>query len=152
MIVIIQRVKQASVSVDQHIVANITHGFLLLLGIEQNDTPHDTLTLVSKISKLRVFPDADYKMNLSIHDVKGSILLVSQFTLCADTKRGNRPSFVRAMQPDVAKNMYLQFGNELEKLKIPVQYGQFGAAMHVNLVNEGPVTIILESANGELKS
>ena len=148
--VVIQRVSSASVSVNNQLISKIGLGFLILLGIEAGDSTTDSKTLVAKISKLRIFPDDKDKMNRSIIDVAGQILLVSQFTLCALTRHGNRPSFTNAMAPDIAERMYLDFGKSLESLGIPVCYGQFGAMMDVSLVNDGPVTIIIKTRNGEI--
>lgn len=145
---VIQRVSSASVTVDNHLISSIKKGFLILLGVEIGDTQSDLKTLSAKISKLRIFADENDKMNLSIKDIHGEILLVSQFTLCAQTKHGNRPAFTSAMPPASADAMYKAFGKELENLGIPVQYGQFGAMMDVELLNDGPVTIIMESKNG----
>ena len=145
---VIQRVSSASVTVDNRCISAIQRGFLILLGVEENDLSSDIQTLTQKISKLRIFADENDKMNLSIRDIGGEILLVSQFTLCAQTKHGNRPAFIKAMAPQIANDMYLAFGKSLESLGIPVKYGQFGAMMDVALVNDGPVTIIIESKNG----
>lgn len=145
---VIQRVKSASVGVSGKKISEIGKGFLILLGVEKSDTRADLEALVKKISKLRIFSDAAGRMNLALGDVGGSILLVSQFTLCANARHGNRPAFVDAMDGGEARLIYLDFGAELEKSGIPVAYGQFGADMEVSLVNDGPVTIILESRGG----
>ncbi|MBQ9396510.1 MAG: D-tyrosyl-tRNA(Tyr) deacylase [Proteobacteria bacterium] len=147
---VIQRVSSASVTVGGQRISSIGKGFLILLGVETGDTANDLKTLTAKISKLRIFADENDKMNLSIMDVHGEILLVSQFTLCAQTRHGNRPAFTSAMPPAEADAMYQAFGKALENLGIPVQYGQFGAMMDVALVNDGPVTILMESQNGVL--
>ena len=147
---VIQRVKQASVQVNGEYISKIGKGFLILLGIEANDQESDLQALVSKIAKLRIFADEADKMNLSIRDIGGEILLVSQFTLCAQTRHGNRPAFTSAMQPAEAERMYLAFGKQLEAQQIPVSYGQFGAMMDVALINDGPVTIIMEARNGAI--
>ncbi len=149
---VIQRVKEASVKVNGEMISSIGKGFLILLGVEATDKPADLLTLTSKISKLRIFADEADKMNLSIRDVNGAILLVSQFTLCAQTRHGNRPAFVSAMNPTDAERMYLEFGKTLESMQIPVCYGKFGAMMDVGLINDGPVTIIMESKDGVILS
>lgn len=149
---VIQRVKSASVTVEGKCVSSIQNGYMILLGISENDTDRDKEVLVNKIAKLRVFADDADKMNRSIADCHGEILLVSQFTLCADCRHGNRPSFVSAMKPDQANAMYQAFGKSLENCGIPVQYGVFGAMMDVALVNDGPVTIVLESQNGVILS
>ena len=147
---VIQRVSRASVAVDGECIASIGRGFLILLGIEQGDTAADTAALTAKIAKLRVMADENDKMNLSLRDTGGEVLLVSQFTLCAQTRHGNRPAFVRAMPPETACPMYLDFGRALEALGIPVRYGRFGAMMDVSLHNDGPVTILMESRDGAI--
>ncbi|SDQ08439.1 D-tyrosyl-tRNA(Tyr) deacylase [Carnobacterium viridans] len=143
--VIIQRTKQASVSIEESTVGEITHGFVLLVGIEEEDQQEDIDYLVRKISKMRIFEDTQGKMNLSIEDVGGEILSISQFTLHADTKKGNRPSFIKAAKPDIAIPIYDAFNNQLRASGITVQTGTFGADMQVSLVNDGPVTIIIDS-------
>ncbi|MER2225501.1 MAG: D-aminoacyl-tRNA deacylase [Carnobacterium sp.] len=143
--VIIQRTKQASVSIEESVVGEITHGFVLLVGIEEEDQQEDIEYLVRKISKMRIFEDTQGKMNLSIEDVGGEILSISQFTLHADTKKGNRPSFIKAAKPDIAIPLYDAFNNQLRAAGLTVQTGTFGADMQVSLVNDGPVTIIIDS-------
>ena len=143
--VIIQRTKQASVSIEESTVGEITHGFVLLVGIEEEDQQEDIDYLVRKISKMRIFEDTQGKMNLSIEDVGGEILSISQFTLHADTKKGNRPSFIKAAKPDIAIPIYDAFNNQLRASGLTVQTGTFGADMQVSLVNDGPVTIIIDS-------
>lgn len=142
---VIQRVKSASVSVDDKIIGEIAVGFLILLGVEQNDTEDDLNYLVKKAVGLRIFKDGNKNMNLSIQDVGGKALIVSQFTLCADTSRGRRPSFIKAANPEEADSMYKQFCEQLKVNNIPVEGGRFGAMMDVSLVNDGPVTILLDS-------
>ena len=142
---VIQRVKSASVSVDDKIIGEIATGFLILLGVEQSDTQDDLNYLVKKTIGLRIFKDDNKNMNLSIKDVDGEALVVSQFTLCADTSRGRRPSFIKAANPEEADSMYQQFCEQLTMNNLSVQTGKFGAMMDVSLVNEGPVTIILDS-------
>ena len=142
---VIQRVKSASVSVDDKIIGEIATGFLILLGVEQSDTKEDLDYLVKKIIGLRIFKDDNKNMNLSIQDVGGKALVVSQFTLCADTSRGRRPSFIKAANPEEADSMYQQFCEQLTMNNLSVQTGKFGAIMDVSLVNDGPVTIILDS-------
>ena len=149
---VIQRVSRASVSVDGQLVSEIGRGFLILFGVAEGDTQKDMDMMLHKIAKLRVFADDADKMNLSVGDVGGEILLVSQFTLCADCRHGNRPSFVGAMAPDRAKAMYEDFGRMIEAQGIPVKYGVFGAMMDVALVNDGPVTIVLESRDGVIQA
>ena len=142
---VIQRVKSASVSVDDKIIGEIATGFLILLGVEQSDTQDDLNYLVKKTIGLRIFKDDNKNMNLSIKDVGGEALVVSQFTLCADTSRGRRPSFIKAANPEEADSMYQQFCEQLTMNNLSVQRGEFGAMMDVSLVNDGPVTIILDS-------
>ena len=142
---VIQRVKSASVSVDDKIIGEIAVGFLILLGVEQSDTQDDLNYLVKKTIGLRIFKDDNKNMNLSIQDVGGKALVVSQFTLCADTSRGRRPSFIKAANPEEADSMYQQFCEQLTMNNLSVQTGKFGAMMDVSLVNDGPVTIILDS-------
>lgn len=144
---VIQRVSQAKVVVDDNTVGQIGKGFMILLGVHEQDTQADVDYLVGKISKLRVFEDDQQKMNRSIIDVGGEILSISQFTLFADTKKGNRPSFVQAAKPDVAIPLYEAFNEGLRQAGIPVETGIFGADMKCHLVNDGPVTIIIDSQN-----
>lgn len=144
---VIQRVSQAKVVVDENTVGQIGKGFMILLGVHEQDTQADVDYLVGKISKLRVFEDDQQKMNRSIMDVGGEILSISQFTLFADTKKGNRPSFVQAAKPDTAIPLYEAFNEGLRQVGIPVETGIFGADMKCHLVNDGPVTIIIDSQN-----
>ncbi|CAI3250518.1 D-aminoacyl-tRNA deacylase [Enterococcus cecorum] len=144
---VIQRVSQAKVVVDDNTVGQIGKGFMILLGVHEQDTQADVDYLVGKISKLRVFEDDQQKMNRSIIDVGGEILSISQFTLFADTKKGNRPSFVQAAKPDTAIPLYEAFNEGLRQAGIPVETGIFGADMKCHLVNDGPVTIIIDSQN-----
>nr|WP_248628506.1 D-aminoacyl-tRNA deacylase [Enterococcus cecorum] len=144
---VIQRVSQAKVVVDENTVGQINRGFMILLGVHEQDTQADVDYLVGKISKLRVFEDEQQKMNRSIIDVGGEILSISQFTLFADTKKGNRPSFVQAAKPDTAIPLYEAFNEGLRQVGIPVETGIFGADMKCHLVNDGPVTIIIDSQN-----
>ena len=148
--VVIQRVSEASVTIDQNIVAQINKGLLILVGIESEDNLEDINWLVSKIVYLRIFGDEMNVMNLSVKDSKGEIIVVSQFTLHALTKKGNRPSYIKAAKPDIAITMYEKFIQLLElELGKSIQTGQFGADMKVALVNDGPVTIIIDSKNKE---
>jgi D-tyrosyl-tRNA(Tyr) deacylase len=142
---VIQRVSQASVAINNQRVASIDHGFMVLLGVHETDTTDDADYLIKKISQLRVFQDADDKMNLSLADVSGSILSISQFTLYASTKKGNRPSFVKAARPETAIPLYNYFNEQLRVKGHPVETGEFGADMQVSLVNDGPVTIIIDT-------
>ncbi|MCE2686856.1 MAG: D-aminoacyl-tRNA deacylase [Cryomorphaceae bacterium] len=148
--VVIQRVSEAAVNIDGANVGKIQQGLLILLGIETEDQEGDADYLVQKISNLRIFSDAEGKMNLSIQDVGGQFLVVSQFTLHADTRKGKRPSYIRAARPEQAIPLYEYFLTELQKTSpSPIQTGQFGADMQVALVNDGPVTIIMDS-KGEI--
>lgn len=143
---VIQRVTNASVSVDGEVKGSIEKGFLILLGVVQGDTSAQAEVLASKIAKLRVFEDENEKMNLSLLDVAGEALVVSQFTLCADCKKGNRPSFTPSAPPDIANELYLEFSEMLRNNGIQrVENGVFGADMKVSLLNDGPVTIILDT-------
>ncbi|HEL0026071.1 TPA: D-tyrosyl-tRNA(Tyr) deacylase [Streptococcus equi subsp. zooepidemicus] len=142
--IVIQRVKEASVSIDGKIAGAIDQGLLLLVGIGSDDQAEDIDYAVRKISHMRIFSDSEGKMNRSIQDIKGSILSISQFTLYADTKKGNRPAFTGAAKPDKASQLYNSFNDHLEEL-VPVQRGVFGADMQVSLINDGPVTIILDT-------
>lgn len=148
--VVIQRVSQASVRINEEIRSRITHGFLILLGIETDDSEEDILWLTKKIANLRVFSDENGAMNHSVKDINGELLVVSQFTLHASTKKGNRPSFIKAARPDHAIPLYEKFVEQLkEQSHCPVRTGSFGAMMEVSLVNDGPVTIIIDSKNKE---
>ena len=140
---LIQRVKNASVTIDEKLCSKIDHGFLILLGIEKGDDEEKISWLVNKILNLRIFENEEGKMSKSVLDVDGEILVVSQFTLCADCKKGTRPSFDSAMAPKEASEMYDKFVKILSE-KITVKTGVFGAMMDVELVNDGPVTIMLE--------
>ena len=142
---VIQRVSSASVSVDNTQISSIKNGFLILLGVQQGDDEKDLEYLVNKTAGMRIFKDDKQHMNLSIQDVNGEALVVSQFTLCADTHKGRRPSFIHAAPPEIAEQMYQQFCEQLKVAGVPVQTGKFGAMMGVSLVNDGPVTIILDS-------
>ncbi len=147
---IVQRVSEASVTIDGEIKSKIGIGYLVLLGIEQADTQEDINWLAAKIVALRIFGDEEGLMNLSVKDVYGDILVVSQFTLHAKVKKGTRPSFIRAAKPDVAIPMYEQFVSALEtELGKKIQTGEFGADMKVALVNDGPVTITIDTKNKE---
>jgi D-tyrosyl-tRNA(Tyr) deacylase len=148
MIAILQRVSQASVAIDNHIKGQIENGLLILLGITHSDNDEDIEWLSKKIVNLRIFGDADGKMNLSVMETGGNILLVSQFTLYASTKKGNRPSFIEAARPEQAIPLYEKMIQKLsQELGKPVETGTFGADMKVNLLNDGPVTIIIDSKN-----
>lgn len=143
---VIQRVKKADVSVDGSVIGKIEKGLLVLLGVYEDDTQEDTEILAKKTAALRIFCDENDKMNLSVQDVGGSILVISNFTLCADTKKGNRPSFTPAKAPEEANKEYERFCELLKTFGIDkVEKGSFGADMQVELVNDGPVTIVLDT-------
>ena len=146
--VVVQRVSQSSVIVESDIVSSISEGLLILLGIENNDTLDDINWLIRKIINLRIFTDIDGKMNNSIVEIKGDIIVVSQFTLHAKTKKGNRPSYINAASPKIAIPLYKNFVQILKnESKLNVFTGEFGADMKVSLINDGPVTIIIDSKN-----
>ena len=148
--VVIQRVSQAEVRIDGAVSGNIDHGFCVLVGIENDDTQEDADWLAAKIAKLRVFNDADGRMNSDLADVGGRVLVVSQFTLHAKTKKGTRPSFIRAARPEHAVPLYEYFVQACEReTGQPVATGEFGAAMVVDLVNDGPVTIWIDTKDKE---
>ncbi len=148
--VVIQRVAEASDAIDGKVRSSTGRGLLILLGVEDADTEEDIQWLCGKVSKLRVFDDENGVMNLSVQDVGGELLVVSQFTLHGSTKKGNRPSYIRASRPDFAIPMYEAFIGELEQVSgLPVKTGEFGANMKVGLVNDGPVTILIDSKNKE---
>ncbi|WP_314208365.1 D-aminoacyl-tRNA deacylase [Vagococcus salmoninarum] len=143
--VVLQKVKEAHVVVEGEILSQIDQGFMLLVGVQKGDTTGEADYLVNKINKLRVFEDGEGKMNLSIHEVSGQVLSISQFTLLANTKKGNRPSFTEAAAPAEATELYDYFNEELRKTGLTVGEGQFGAQMDVSLINDGPVTIIFDT-------
>jgi len=145
---VIQRVASASVTVDDKIVGEIQTGLLVLIGIEDQDSDEDMSWLSSKIVNMRLFPDSEGVMNLSLLDIGAQILIISQFTLQASTKKGNRPSYIKAAKPEIAIPIYQKFISEVQSLvSQPVQTGIFGADMKVNLLNDGPVTIIMDTKN-----
>ena len=148
--VVIQRVSEASVSIDGAVKSSIGNGLMILLGIEDADGQADIDWLCAKVANLRIFPDGEGVMNLSVKDVQGDLMVVSQFTLHASTKKGNRPSYIKASKPDIAIPLYDAFINTLKKeTGLPVKTGEFGAMMDIALVNSGPVTIIIDSKNRE---
>ena len=142
---VVQRVSRARVTVTGNVIGEITSGLLILLGVGREDTPVVSTNMAEKISNLRIFEDADRKMNRSVLDVNGSALVVSQFTLYGDARGQRRPSFVAAAPPEKANKLYQEFNEALRKLGITVATGSFGAMMSVELVNEGPITILLDS-------
>ena len=143
---VIQRVTHSSVTVDGQVIGKIGKGFMVLIGVEDNDTKAIADKMISKLIGLRVFQDENDKMNLALKDVNGELLLISQFTLYADCKKGNRPSFIKAGKPDMANEMYQYIIEQCKKQVAVVETGEFGADMKVDLLNDGPVTIILDSA------
>ena len=147
---VIQRVSQSSVTINNEIVAQIHKGLLVLVGIEDADQQEDIVWLASKIANLRIFADENDIMNLSVKEINGDVIVVSQFTLHASTKKGNRPSYIKASKPDIAVPLYEAFVQQMElELCKRVQTGRFGADMKVSLVNDGPVTIIIDTKNKE---
>ena len=142
--VVIQRVNKAQVAIDNEVVGKIKRGFLLLVGLRNGDELEQVKKAADKIDKMRIFEDKDGKTNLSLKDVNGEILSVSQFTLLANTKKGNRPSFVEAMRPPKSKQLWEDFNHELEDKGFHVETGEFGADMQVSLENDGPFTIVLD--------
>lgn len=142
---VIQRVSEAHVKVENKVVGEIAHGLLLLIGIDEEDEEADALWLVQKILNLRIFSDSEGKMNLSVQDLEGEILCISQFTLIADYKKGNRPSFIKAAKPEKAITLFEFFKTEIAKTALKIESGIFGADMQVSLVNDGPVTIVMDS-------
>lgn len=142
---VIQRVANATVEVDREVIGKIEKGFLVLIGVRQGDTKEQADILVKKLCNLRVFEDENNKMNLSIKDIKGKLLIVSQFTLYADCKKGNRPSFIEAARPEEAEPLYEYFKQGCRNEGIEVESGKFGADMKVSLLNDGPVTIVIEA-------
>ena len=150
MIAVIQRVSQSSVTINEQVAAQIQNGLLVLIGIEDADNQEDINWLTSKIANLRIFGDENEVMNLSLKDIDGEMIVVSQFTLHALTKKGNRPSYIKASKPEIAIPLYESFVNQMEiELGKKIQTGQFGADMKVSLVNDGPVTIIIDTKNKE---
>ena len=146
--IVVQRVSEASVRIDGNIVGSISQGLMILVGVETIDSQSDADYLIQKLINLRIFNDEEGKMNLSLQDVGGELLIVSQFTLHASTKKGNRPSYIRSARPEQAIPLYTYFIEQAQKeIKSKIQTGEFGADMKVSLINEGPVTIIIDSAN-----
>lgn len=148
--VLIQRVKEASVTVDNEVISLINNGLLIFIGITEDDDREDILWLTKKIANIRLFDDENGVMNRSVIDAGGDILAVSQFTLMASTKKGNRPSYIKAAKPDISIPLYEEFCSEMEiAVNKPIQRGVFGADMKVRLLNDGPVTIFIDSKNKE---
>ncbi|MGL4522696.1 MAG: D-aminoacyl-tRNA deacylase [Bacilli bacterium] len=143
--VVLQRSKQASVTIEGDVVGSIERGLVLLVGITHDDTEKEVKWMADKIAGLRIFEDAEGRMNVSVSDVGGAILSISQFTLFADCKKGKRPSFTAAARPELAEGLYNQFNEEVRKHGLDVQTGVFGADMQVQLINDGPVTIVLDT-------
>ena len=148
--IVLQRVSEAAVKIDNQIIGEISQGLLLLVGIEHEDEKSDADWLIQKVTGMRIFSDSDDKMNLSIKEINGEFLVISQFTLHASTKKGNRPSFIQAARPEKAIPLYDYFCEQLQHVsEIKVQTGKFGADMKVSLINDGPVTIVIDSKNRE---
>lgn len=145
MIAVVQRSKEASVTVEDKIIGRITHGLVILLGVFKNDNAADAAFLADKIAGLRIFGDDQQKMNLSIRDIGGQALVISQFTLCGDWRKGRRPSFTEAADPQTGRQLYEEFIACLQKNSVPTEQGIFGAMMEVALINAGPVTFVLDS-------
>ena len=148
---VIQRVKYARVSVDGKVIGEIDKGLWVLLGITHEDTVREVKWLANKTKNLRIFEDEEEKMNLSLEDIKGKALVISQFTLYGNSIKGNRPSFIDAAKPDLAKDLYLKFIEESKSFGIETQEGEFGADMKVELLNDGPVTIITDTKHANIK-
>lgn len=141
---LIQRVKKASVTIENELYSQISAGMLVFLGVEKGDTQENADKLADKLSKLRIYEDENEKMNLSILDTKGEMLIVSQFTLCGDCKKGTRPSFDKSAPPQIANELYEYFIKKIKELNIPCQTGKFAASMDIELINDGPVTFMVE--------
>lgn len=148
---VIQRVRFARVSVNGKIIGEIDKGLLILLGVAHDDSEKEMKWLANKTKNLRIFEDEEEKMNLSLEDIKGKALIISQFTLYANSVKGNRPSFIEAAKPDFAKDLYLKFIQEFKNFGIETQEGEFGADMKVELLNDGPVTIIIDTKDANIK-
>ena len=143
--IVVQRVQRASVTIDNELYSEIKKGYLVLFGAEKDDVISQADWLSNKVSVLRCFPDEQGKMNLSIKDIQGEMLIVSQFTLCGDIRKGTRPSFDKAMKPDEANKMYEYFIQKVKEQGIPVKTGVFGADMKIDLLNDGPVTFVIDA-------
>lgn len=143
--IVIQRVSKASVSIDEEVVGQIARGFMVLVGVEEADSQEDVDYLVRKTANMRIFEDEEGKMNISLKDVGGQVLSISQFTLHANTKKGNRPSFVDAAKPDHSLPLYEAYNEGLRQEGLTVETGEFGADMQISLINDGPVTIVIDS-------
>ena len=141
---LIQRVKRASVTINSELYSKIGYGLLVFLGVEKGDTEENAKKLSEKLVNLRIFEDENEKMNKSIKDINGEMLVVSQFTLCGDCKKGTRPSFDKSAPPDIAKDLYEKFITYMREMNIPAETGSFGAMMDVELINDGPVTFLVE--------
>ncbi len=143
--IVVQRVKEANVKVDNEIVGKISEGLMLLIGVDEDDDTNDADWLIKKIIDLRIFSDQEGKMNLSVKDISGEILCISQFTLISDYKKGNRPSYIKAAKPEKAIPLFEYFKQEIKKSGLKIESGIFGADMKVSLLNDGPVTLVLDS-------
>ena len=143
--IVVQRVKEANVKVDNEIVGKISEGLMLLIGVDEDDDTNDADWLIKKIIDLRIFSDQEGKMNLSVKDISGEILCISQFTLISDYKKGNRPSYIKAAKPEKAIPLFEYFKSEIAKSGLKIESGIFGADMKVSLLNDGPVTLVFDS-------
>ena len=143
--IVVQRVKEANVKVDNEIVGKISEGLMLLIGVDEDDDTNDADWLIKKIIDLRIFSDQEGKMNLSVKDISGEILCISQFTLISDYKKGNRPSYIKAAKPEKAISLFEYFKQEIKKSGLKIESGIFGADMKVSLLNDGPVTLVFDS-------
>ena len=143
--IVVQRVKEANVKVDNEIVGKISEGLMLLIGVDEDDDTNDADWLIKKIIDLRIFSDQEGKMNLSVKDISGEILCISQFTLISDYKKGNRPSYIKAAKPEKAITLFEYFKQEIKKSGLKIESGIFGADMKVSLLNDGPVTLVFDS-------
>ena len=143
--IVVQRVKEANVKVDNEIVGEISEGLMLLIGVDEDDDTNDADWLIKKIIDLRIFSDQEGKMNLSVKDISGEILCISQFTLISDYKKGNRPSYIKAAKPEKAIPLFEYFKQEIKKSGLKIESGIFGADMKVSLLNDGPVTLVFDS-------
>lgn len=147
---VVQRVKEAKVTVDNEIVGQIDYGLLVFVGVNEADTKEDATVLINKLINLRIFEDDSGKMNLSLKDINGQILSVSQFTLYADVRKGRRPNFTKAARPNEAESLYNYFNEQIIAEQLHLETGKFGAMMDVQLINDGPVTIIMETEDGKI--
>ncbi|MBG9983210.1 D-tyrosyl-tRNA(Tyr) deacylase [Aerococcaceae bacterium DSM 111020] len=147
---VIQKAQQASVTVEDRVMGQISHGFMVLVGVTHSDTKQDAEYCARKVANMRLFEDAEGKTNLSLADVGGAVLSISQFTLYANTRKGNRPSFVNAAEPQQAEDLYEYFNEQLRQYDVEIATGEFGAHMAIDFINDGPMTILIDSQNKDL--